>query len=134
MAKKRGRKPKVAVVDEEAVVAVVDEEAVVAVVDEEAVVDDDDEEVDRAVAVVVGAHTRFLRVSLVERKRAIDPRCRYPGDKPHTNCLTEGCVNPSETRGLCHSCYIRVRLAVRAGRGTWADYIAAGKILESRRR
>jgi hypothetical protein len=50
------------------------------------------------------------------------------------SCLTPNCGRIATQRGLCETCYARLKARVRAGQTTWADLEARGLALPARGR
>lgn len=48
---------------------------------------------------------------------------------PSFHCLHPDCGRFARHRGLCQSCYDRLRFTIRAGEETWESAEAAGKCL-----
>ena len=54
--------------------------------------------------------------------------------KKKKQCITDGCTNPQQARGLCGTCRVSVHRRVKAGEFSDTQLVEAGILLPSQRK
>lgn len=72
--------------------------------------------------------------SELERQGIASPTTEWKGyGYQGQRCVTKNCYKPAVTRGLCKTCYERLKSQVKRGRTTWEELEAQGMALSSLR-